>query len=350
MNLFRKYADSFVPAHALHPVDVVFGAVAFAAPLVVWRAVPGFRRVLGWLTLGLAGALGVVAFVVRSRGHSIGLVSVWSARGRNAILVGAAAGFVLVAVFVTVRDRLRRVTSPRPPTRRVIAVIVPFLVLMPLAGAVGTGNTLVLGILICAAPWGAALVLALAWLMRREPGSGGLPIAQAALCILAVALCAQVLENVVLFPYIDRGSTTKNVASADGLPGLEGALLDPNTKTYLDSVREEVFAHTGFQPGDTVLIFEPAAAGPVLAVGGTLPESIYPLSGESNICEAWTRAADEVRSATLAFVREGAAPADLTSCVSRLRSDFPAGFVEVGSVETPEGSHLLILAPANQVH
>lgn len=155
--------------------------------------------------------------------------------------------------------------ADRQSWRRMFLMAGMFVVL-PFAGAVGTGNAITTGAIACMAPWFAALLLLL---VLVSSVCHTRLIVVAGMAVVAMFACVQIATAYLSFPYrLNGGVLHQTVSTEIGIPPAT-LKLDPETSGFFKALRNSAEAN-GFKAGDDLLAFH-AKPGIVFAMGGRSP-------------------------------------------------------------------------------
>lgn len=217
-------------------------------------------RRLDWMLAVLGGLLMYSAVSVRWYEAGTGYM------GKIAPLVG---GVVLLgAVWRGWRALLARIqmTTQRDAVQRRWLLVLLFLVCLPFVTAAGTNNPLYLNMVLCMAPWFAAIGLLFASPVLDDRDSWFRWVVPAFL----VGLCSiQVFNGCLKHPYrLRNGLPGQTVPTAVG-PAGSVLLLDPASSRFVTGLRQAAAA-CGLVPGSPVLAFYDIP-GLVFAIGGVSP-------------------------------------------------------------------------------
>lgn len=159
-------------------------------------------------------------------------------------------------------------------TRVRLFLIGIILLVLPLAGVVGTGNPIYTSIFLYLSPWFALLLILLIVLSMLHNarwifGCGAL--------VIGILAFLQIACGVMLVPYrLNTGMLGQTVPTDIGVPTTK-LLLDPATSEFFKAIQEAARAN-GFQPGNDVLAFSDMA-GVVFSMGGRSPYITHYTSG-----------------------------------------------------------------------
>ncbi len=215
------------------------------------------RFIAAAATIGLAAQ----AYVAATRWRALGAAEYFSS------ITGLCFTWVLVAAGVAIgHSPAASDCYDRPTIARATAISFIVLLVLPFAGAVGTGNRIYVNMVYVLAPWFAflALTLSLASLPVILSFSGDVLKAS-----LAVLCAVQIVAGSLTAPYrLDGGLPSQVVPTDVGFPATS-LRLDPDDASFFRKLRS-MAASCGFKPGDNVLMFFDGP-GIVFALGGRSP-------------------------------------------------------------------------------
>jgi len=206
------------------------------------------------------------------------------------------------------------------------------LFLLPLVGAVGTGNYIFVSTLWYMASWfGLLLILltALALLLRNR-----LALGVGALIIGSFA-CVQIVSGCLYGPYrLNTGLLGQTQATGIGYPTTI-LKLDPETGEFFNRLRH-MAEENGFKPGDDVLGFFDLP-GVVFALGATSPANPWYNCGYKGSRNFAEKALSSVPPERLrrAFILETSGSAECMPDLAKFGIKFPGDYILCGELAIP---------------
>ena len=287
-------------------------------------------------------ALAVIGFAVISARADILRGGAGNVEGLRQVLpsclVLAVAVPVIAAIGRPTRDE-GRAAGRRHPLDLVLVTVL--LVLLPLAQAVGTGNSFTRVAMLASAPWVAVLVLCVV-AGERHPVSARI-LGSGAVLVALVSVSVAAHSGQYDYPYRLATPRAGQTTLVDGVAPLRGIRVDPRQAQFFGELRE-LYDRGDPLPGQRLFSMW-SVPGLTFVLDAVQPgDGWLAASSPERVADSITVACatdPRLRSGELPFVlvSEPAVPAIVEDALGRCGAPFPDCYEVVGSVQMPPGPH-----------
>lgn len=330
-SILTGYLADLAPWSLFRPVIVLAALAMFTGVALVWRPDIVRRRVWAWALVGIGSVVIVTGLA------SVGPIAYGGGRLFPAV-------FTALAICALLAHRYAPATVPdvavdRRP-RWSLAGAIGLLLLAPLAGAFGSDNPIFLQGTASAAPWGAALLLGYASVLRRVPDRARHLVAAVPVLVFAAVMAGQEVRGTVFFPYRVSGSLFAQDQQVPGSPALDGLLVDSRTRTYFEALERNA-REQSLVPGEPVLGVD-GLAGAVFVLGGRAPGANWVSRGDAGAtCDKW-RSDVETLKRTRLLLRRVQDQVSLEACLREIWPELSSRTVAITTVRDPAGQDVEI--------
>lgn len=293
------------------------------------------RKSVAWGTTIVAGA----ALVLRARADFTSSdLGLFAAINAHKLVVWTLLGLVVAAgtaLLVATRRRHRSPMVPHPAPGELRAGVAVGVVaaLLPFAGAIGSGGTLLQATTPSAGGFGIAIVLLATTIVSLAPATGtSRVLTTVPLLIIASLVAAQIYNGTVRHPYRLATDLHAQNVPVPSVPQLDGLLVDATTAAFFAELSERA----GVARDDRILALY-NAPGLVYALGGVAPGEPWVRSevdwvGVGTPCGAMV--GPDVESTRLIILTASMDVAH-RDCLAERWSSFAAGLDPLGAIANP---------------
>jgi hypothetical protein len=341
-SLMRQYASQLFDSGKamLAHYWVVFAGVALLAGLTrnerLARWAPG-RYGLPTAAVGV----GLLFVYQSSRLYAASYIVIFSALIIIAIL---AAQVICLAVFAW-RERERPIAAGTLHADDLSVYLL--LGVLPIVGAIGTNNPLLMKTVDYITPWFALSLILMLRIFARVPSKLLLTV-----FVFSMALFAQSLTvyGYIYTPYRVPTNLILQTERVESPGSLQGIHLDPASKEFVEQLASLTSQRPTFQAGDTILALYDMP-GLVYLLGGTSPGKAWyagaPQEQRRNCAGLSATKHAELRKAILLIGRE--IHPEFLACMRRAGLSYPEGYELLGGLRSPyTKKRIEVWAPASE--